>query len=168
MGSDDLFRKRKARKNAELERQKKERSQIKRYLIVCEGTKTEPFYLKDLTDDLGIRPSSVRIAQNDGPSPDRVVAHGMTLYEEDAKTGDSFDQVFCVFDRDKHSTYADAVQRVRDCAAAGKPFHAVTSVPCFEYWLLLHFGYTDHPFDAAGRKSACDNLIAVLRTKPGF
>lgn len=168
MGYDDLFRKRKARKNAELERQKNERSQIERYLIVCEGTKTEPFYLKELADDLGIRPSSLRIAPNDGSSPDRVVAHGIALYEADAKSGDSFDQVFFVFDRDKHSTYAAAVQRVMDCAAVGRPFKAVTSVPCFEYWLLLHFGYTDQPFDTAGRKSACDNLISVLRTKPGF
>lgn len=168
MGSDDLFRKRKARKSAELERQKKERSQIERYLIVCEGTKTEPFYLQDLADDLGIRPSSLKIAPNDGASPDRVVAHGITLYEEDKKSGDSFDQVFFVFDRDKHSTYAAAVQRVKDCAAVNRPFKAVTSVPCFEYWLLLHFGYTDKPFGVSGRKSACDNLISVLRTKPGF
>ncbi|MDP2417121.1 MAG: RloB family protein, partial [Hydrogenophaga sp.] len=55
-----------------------------------------------------------------------------------------------------------------DCKAAGKPFHAVTSIPCFEYWLLLHFGFTDQPFDAAGKKSAADRLIAELRTKRGF
>jgi len=168
MGSDDLFHKRKARKNAEIERQKMERSQIERYLVVCEGTKTEPYYLQDLAADLGIRPSSLRIAPNDGASPDRVVEHGIALYDEDKKSGDSFDQVFFVFDRDKHPTYAATVQRVKDCVAAGHPFKAVTSVPCFEYWLLLHFGYTDQPFDASGRKSVCDNVISMLRTKPGF
>ena len=66
MGSENLFHKRKARKNAELNRQKKERLQIARYLIVCEGTKTEPYYLKDLADGLDIRPSSIKIAPNDG------------------------------------------------------------------------------------------------------
>ena len=168
MGSDDLFRKRKARKNAALERQKTQRAQIKRYLVVCEGTKTEPFYLRELAADFGIRPSSLKIAPNDGSSPDRVVANGMTLYEEDARTGDNFDQVFFVFDRDKHASYAAAIQQLKDCKAVGKPFNAVTSIPCFEYWLLLHFGFTDQPFDAAGKKSACDSLIAVLRTQPGF
>lgn len=168
MGSDDLFRRRKARKAAELKRQKKDRARTKRFLIVCEGTKTEPYYLKDLADDLGIRPSSVKIAPNDGSSPDRVVAHGIKLYEDDAKSGDSFDQVFFVFDKDQHSTYDAAVQQVNDCAATGHPFNAITSVPCFEYWLLLHFGYMAQPFNSSGQKSACDNLISILRKKPGF
>jgi RloB-like protein len=168
MGSEDRFHKRKARKNAELGRQKKERAQLERYLIVCEGTKTEPFYLRYLAEDLGILPSVLKIAQNNGSSPDRVVAHGIKLYNDDAKSGDSFDQVFFVFDRDTHSTYDAAVQRVKDCADTDKPFKAITSVPCFEYWLLLHFGYTDKSFKAVGQKSACDDLISVLRTKPGF
>ena len=168
MGSDELFRKRRARKNAELNRQKKERLQTARYLIVCEGTKTEPYYLKDLAEGLDIRPSSIKIAPNDGGSPDRVVAHGINLYDDEAKSGDSFDRVFFVFDRDKHTTYDAAVKRVKDCAANNQPFKAITSVPCFEYWLLLHFGYTDQPFNEAGQRSACDKLISVLRTKPGF
>ncbi len=33
----------------------------------------------------------------------------------------------------------------------------------FEYWLLLHFEFTTHPFIAAGVKSSCDNLIDRLR-----
>ena len=37
MGSDDLFHKRKARSNAALQRQQKQRAQNIRYLIVCEG-----------------------------------------------------------------------------------------------------------------------------------
>ncbi|MDO9568878.1 MAG: RloB family protein [Hydrogenophaga sp.] len=168
MGSDNLFHKRKARKAAELARGAATRAQSPRVLIVCEGEKTEPLYLNDLKADLRIRPAAVKIAPHDGSSPDRVVAHGHALYEEDARQGDSFDAVYFVFDRDKHPTYAAALQALNDCKAAGKPFHAVTSIPCFEYWLLLHFGFTDQPFDAAGKKSAADRLIAELRTKPGF
>ena len=44
MGHDDLFKKRKARKNIDLQRERHKRAQNKRYLIVCEGTKTEPYY----------------------------------------------------------------------------------------------------------------------------
>ena len=95
MGSEDLFHKRKARAGAELQRRKLERKRNKRYLIVCEGTKTEPNYLQELLDDLRIRPQVVRIARNDGVSPDRVVAHSLALYEEDALTGDSFDKGIC-------------------------------------------------------------------------
>lgn len=168
MGSDDLFHKRKARAGAELQRQKRERARSKRYLIVCEGTKTEPHYLRELLDDLGIRPHAVRIAPNDGVSPDRVVAHALALYEEDAVAGDAFDQVYCVFDRDKHTTFDAAVQRTQALSADGKPFVAITSTPCFEIWLLLHFGYSDQPFHAAGKKSVGDQVVAALKTKPGF
>ncbi len=166
MGSEDLFHKRKARKTAELQRQKHERARNKRYLIVCEGTKTEPQYLSELLKDLGIRPHVVRIAPNDGVSPDRVVAHAETLYDEDAVKGDAFDAVYCVFDRDKHTTFDAAVQRTKDLSAAQKPFVAITSNPCFEVWLLLHFGYSDMPFHAAGKKSAGDQVVAELKPNP--
>ncbi len=168
MGSEDLFRRRKARDAATLQRQKRERARTKRYLIVCEGTKTEPQYLRELRDDLGIRPQLVRIAPNDGVSPDRVVAHAVALYAEDAAAGDAFDKVYCVFDRDRHSTFDEAVQRAKDLSAEGKPFVAITSNPCFEVWLLLHFGYTDQPFHPAGKKSVGDQVVAALKTKPGF
>jgi len=46
MGSDDLFRKRKAA----LERKVREREQ-RRILIVCEGEKTEPNYFKSFPEN---------------------------------------------------------------------------------------------------------------------
>lgn len=168
MGSEDLFRKRKERVGADLQRQKGDRAQNKRYLIVCEGTKTEPHYLRELLVDLHIRSQMVRIAPNDGVSPDRVVAHAAELYKDDATGGDAYDTVYCVFDRDKHTTFDAAVQRTKDLSAAGQPFLAITSTPCFEFWLLLHFSYTDQPFHAVGRKSVGDQVVSALKAKPGF
>ena len=168
MGSEDLFHKRKARAGAALHRQKRERARNKRYLIVCEGTKTEPHYFRDMLDDLGIRPQVVRIAPNNGGSPDRVVAHAVALYENDATTGDAFDTVYCVFDRDRHTTFDAAVQRTKDLSATGQPYVTITSTPCFEVWLLLHFGYSDQPFHPGGKKSVGDQVVSALKTKPGF
>jgi phosphoglycolate phosphatase-like HAD superfamily hydrolase len=168
MGSEDLFHKRKARASDALQRQRHERALNKRYLIVCEGTKTEPHYFAELLEDLCIRPQVVRIAPNDGVSPDRVVAHALCLYDEDAAGGDAYDAVYCVFDRDRHTTFDDAVQRTKDLNDAGKPLIAITSNPCFEVWLLLHFGYSAQPFHAAGKKSVGDQVVAALKTKPDF
>lgn len=167
MGSDNLFNKRKAR-GAKLKRENHKRVQNKRYLIVCEGTKTEPQYLYDLIVDLHINNQIVRIAQNDGPSPDRVVEHALALYDDDERGGDAYDRVYCIFDRDSHPTYNAAVQRTKDLSRSGKPLVAIASTPCFEIWLLLHFGYTDQPFYAAGKKSVGDQVEATLKTKPGF
>lgn len=168
MGHDDLFHKRKARTGAELQRQKGDRARSTRYLIVCEGTKTEPHYFRELLDDLTIRGQLVRIAPNDGVSPDRVVAHALALYDDDAGSGDAYDAVYCVFDRDRHTTFDAAVQRTEALSAAGKPLVAITSTPCFEIWLLLHFGYTDQPFHPAGKKSVGDQVVAVLKAQKGF
>lgn len=168
MGSEDQFHKRKARSTAKLQRQIHERERNKRYLIVCEGTNTEPHYLRELLNDLGIRPQAVRVAPNNGVTPDRVVEHALKLYDEDASAGDAFDTVYCVFDRDKHTTFDAAVQRTKDLAKAGKNFVAITSIPCFEVWLLLHFDYSARSFHAAGKKSVCDQVVATLKAKPGF
>ena len=81
MGHDDLFKKRKARKNIDLQRERHKRAQNKRYLIVCEGTKTEPYYFQSLLEDIGIRLPTVRVAKNEGSSPDRIVTHALDLYE---------------------------------------------------------------------------------------
>ena len=168
MGSDDLFHKRNARSVEALQRKKRERARYKRYLIVCEGTKTEPYYLRELLDDLHIRPQMIRVAPNDGCSPNRIVEHALSLYDEDAVSGDAFDQVYCVFDRDRHTTFNDALQRTKDLTSAGKPFVAITSNPCFEVWFLLHFQYSDQPFHSAGKKSVGDQVVSVLKSMPGF
>lgn len=168
MGAEDLFHKRKQRASKALKRQTHQRARNKRYLIVCEGTETEPKYFAELLEDLGIRSQVVRIAPNEGVSPDRVVGHALLLYDEDATGGDAYDAVYCVFDRDKHTTFDAAVQHTKDLSAKGKPLIAITSTPCFEFWLLLHFGYSDGPFHAAGKKSVGDQVVSALKTKPGF
>ncbi|MBC3875518.1 RloB family protein [Undibacterium flavidum] len=170
MGSEDNFHKRKARSTSDLKRVKAFRKQNKRILIICEGSKTEFNYFRDLRTDLGIDPKQVNIPKNDGNTPDRILDHALALYDEDALSGDAYDKVYCVFDRDTHSTFDESVQRIESLKSGRKPkpFEAITSTPCFEFWLLLHFGYTDAAFHQAGKKSVGDNAVAALKKKPGF
>jgi len=170
MGSDDIFKRRKAQTAATFERQKKSRSKGPRFLIVCEGAKTEPYYFEEFCQLHQLRTPRVRIAPNNcGSSPDRVVRHAEQLFDEDAQMGaDPYDKVFCVFDRDNHSTFKAALDRIKKLQHDGKPLIAITSHPCFEYWLLLHFTYTRMPFHARGRQSIADNVIKELRKQPGM
>jgi hypothetical protein len=170
MGSDEIFKRRKAQKAVELERQRRDRAQGPRYLIVCEGMKTEPYYFEEFCQGHQLRTPRVRIAPGEvGSSPDCVVAYAEKLFDEDAKLGpDRYDQVFCVIDRDKHPTFKPAIEHIENLKAAGKPFVAIPSYPCFEFWLLLHFTYTRQSFHAAGKRSICDNVIRELRKQPGF
>jgi len=69
MGTDDIFRKQRERKTADLERLHKDRTRRPRFLIVCEGKKTEPYYSQDFCEFHQLRTPRVRIApRGDGSS----------------------------------------------------------------------------------------------------
>lgn len=169
MGSDDLFKKRRAQSARDIERKRRHRRIGERVLIVCEGEKTEPFYFRELCQDFRLATLSVRVAGSDGSSPSRVVDYADMLFKEDAESGqDRFDHVYCVFDRDDHSTFDQALRRVDQLKSRGEPFVAIVSYPCFEYWFLSHFVYTRRLFHTSARRSVCGAVIAELRRQPGF
>ena len=75
------------------------------------------------------------------------------------------DRVFSVFDRDGHHNFAAAVMRVSNHARGQDgTWQAITSIPCFEIWLCLHFAYSTAPIVAIGQNSAGDNTVKYLRT----
>ena len=164
MGTDNLHHKRKAKQGSDLARKKAKRASYAKVLIVCEGEKTEPNYFNVLRNHLALNNANVVVTGECGSSPLSIVEYAMQRYRDEQHAGDPFDKVFCVFDRDAHDTYQQALDKI----AAAKPkdtFVTITSVPCFEYWLLLHFDYTAAPFHAAGKKSAGDRVVDELRKK---
>ncbi|HEX03856.1 MAG TPA: RloB domain-containing protein [Bacteroidetes bacterium] len=168
MGSDDLHHKRKARRAKDLARRKSSRAPYDRVLIVCEGGKTEPNYLRELIDCLKLSSANVEVDGDSGSSPIGVVEHAKRRYRVESDEGDEFDRVFCVFDRDTHTTYTAAMNASERFRPSGV-FQTIPSVPCFEYWLLLHFVYSTQPYDSAGGRSACDRVIGELRNyMPGY
>ena len=144
MGSDDLHHKRKARAAADLARRKSKRAPYDRVLIVCEGSKTEPNYLQELIDHLELNSANIAIDGSSDSSPISVVRYAKRRYTEEKHYNDSFDRVFCVFDKDTHTTYQQALMEVVEFRRP-KVFQAIQSVPCFEYWLLLHFEFSTSP-----------------------
>jgi hypothetical protein len=62
MGTDNIFHKRKAKAADAHRRKKATQALYERVLIVCEGEKTEPYYLKGLRKSLGLNPANVVIA----------------------------------------------------------------------------------------------------------
>lgn len=161
MSSDQLFHKRKARTSDLLKRKKAKRSPYDMVLIVCEGEKTEPNYFRALVDDLRLNTANIVIAPNvTGSSPRTIVDVALEEYRKDKE----YDRVYCVFDKDRHTTYDNALDKIqRARLGKGHLILATTSVPCFEFWLLLHFTYTTKPFDTSPG-SICANVIADLRT----
>jgi hypothetical protein len=111
-----------------------------RILVVCEGKKTEPGYLKQFQHH--VRNPRVHIEAL-GPAgvPLTVV---QTAIEQRARADDEarrqrdvnlrWDQVWAVFDMDDHPNVAAAKQ-----LALQQGIALAVSNPCFELWAFLHF-----------------------------
>ena len=162
MGTDNLFHKRKAKGNRDLERNKARRAPYAKVLVVCEGSKTEPIYFAELKDYYKINSANITIDGSGGSSPVSVVKYARELYAREKTRGDPYDRVYCVFDKDTHAGYQAALDEIAAIKRPHNIFFSINSVPCFEYWLLLHYTYTTAPFNAAGTTSACERLISRL------
>jgi len=152
----------KLRDSASLRRkpgQKKPRSIT---LIVCEG-ETEQEYFEAARIKYGLTTAEIILADNTiGPAPISVVE----CAEDKCAERGGYDQIFCVFDRDGHESFDRARERIKTLADRKKkplPIHEAISIPCFEYWVLLHHERTDAPF------IRCDSVIERLRIHiPGY
>jgi hypothetical protein len=123
-----------ARKSGE--RRTDDREVLQRFLIICEGEKTEPNYFD------GYRvPQLVVDAVGTGYNTLSLVDEAIRLKgEKEAEArrrGRSpYDQIWCVFDRD--SFPADSFNSaIRKAEAAG--FQVAYTNEAFELWYLLHF-----------------------------
>jgi hypothetical protein len=127
-------------------------------LIVCEGAKTEPKYFRSLCRAKRLSPVEVEIIEGDscGSAPMSVVEYALRLRRErkrDVRRGATgkleYDEVWCVFDQENPRAGCSAFYEAVD-KATGNSLKLAVSTPAFEYWLLLHFVYTDRPFRNAG------------------
>jgi hypothetical protein len=132
-------------------------------LIVCEGEKTEPEYFRGLRRACQLSSANVRIVPSHyGNDPVSLVRFAIDKYREDKGL---YSRMYCVFDRNGHAGYQDALDLVANAplGKTGKLF-ATTSIPCFEVWVLLHFHYSTAAFTPVGAKSGCDRVIDAIKT----
>lgn len=109
------------------------RQQLPTILIVCDGHNTEPSYFNQF------RLASARvIAVGEGNNTISTVQQAIQLSRQQ-----TYDQVWCVFDRDSFpaNNFNSAVAR-----AEAYGLQVAYSNQAFEYWLLLHFeNHNGHP-----------------------
>jgi len=178
MGSDDLHKQnnskkqlKRARKKTRHQRNPPKKEAYDRVLIVCEGEKTEPFYIRALCRNLKLSSTRVEVKGDEcGSSPTSVINYAIEYYRKDP----SFEKIFCVIDKDTHSDYDRAINDARQAKLKRNNekkipgLKVITSIPCFEYWILLHFKYTDKPFHSSENKSICDQVGEELKEHMSF
>ncbi len=114
------------------------RDLVQRFLIVCEGVKTEKLYFEAFKVPKDVR--SIQVVGT-GRNTVSVVQEAIKL-----KNGQDYDQVWCVFDVEEYAPEA-VHQAIRLAKKNG--IHVACSNQAFELWYLLHFSYfntaTDRP-----------------------
>lgn len=184
MGTDDLFKKRR------IERKKRSHDfripKANSYLIVTEGTKTEPLYFnglkKRILESIGGTVDVVEIPQIDihggGRSTEKIVEI-TEEYVSSAKV--IYQNIWLIFDKDDFLDFDSAID-----LAKSKGYSVGWSNQSFEYWLFLHFEYSDsdlhrsqwneklselfikNNLSTSGYKKNLDNLYELLESIDGI
>ncbi len=125
----------------------------RRILIVCEGKKTEPYYLEEIRILMRLPTATIHVSHEDVTAPRQIVDAAERLFEQgENRFGKALlkpravDVVVAVFDRDQHDSYHDALKRMQQLDGMKRKnddgevarWLAIPSNSCFELWLLLH------------------------------
>lgn len=158
---EEIAKLKRERKKAKAAKKRKEdvRERLVRFLIVCEGTKTEPHYFEALIKN---HISTVREVTIEGEGMATVALVDETLEikkDLERKNAMTFDRVWVVFDKDDFGDFNDAIKRAR-----GLGFHSAWTNEAFELWYYLHFEYLD---TAISREEYIDKLQEAFRKRMG-
>ena len=143
-----------------LRRHKAELDPKRRFTIYCEGKNTEPQYFEAIRriyrDSLLVIHSAVGVPKTIAERavgdlkqrrPARERRRGKSQFA-------ARDEVWVVFDRDKHPGFEDAIRRCQQNGIRVGP-----SNPCFELWLVLH----DQDHNAPVRPDQIQSILSQLQ-----
>lgn len=141
MGSDDLFKKK--RKDRRQRQHEYRKPKANSFLIVTEGKRTEPFYFKGMEKQIkekiggviDVIEAPVIDIHGEGCSTRKLIEVTEQLVKE-AKI--IYQNIWVVFDKDDFEDFDEAIKNGID-----KGYKIAWSNQAFEYWLYLHFSYSD-------------------------
>ena len=136
------------------------REKIVRFLIVCEGERTEPNYFKELVKDKFSEVRSEEII-GEGRSTCALVRKTEEIRNKlEQQRQLRFDRIWVVFDKDDFPDFNEAIELARS-----KGYLSAWTNEAFELWYLLHFVYFD---SAISRNDYISKLEAEIRKYPNY
>jgi len=128
------------------------RNLYQRFLIICEGTKTEPQYFSHFKHT-GVRIEIIGTGRNTESLVDEAVKR---------KKDGEFDQVWCVFDKDDfpEDQFENAIKQ-----AEKKGLKVAYSNQSFELWYVLHFEYLHTSIDRKYYLEKIEHYLNIKYTK---
>ncbi|MBE5860252.1 MAG: RloB domain-containing protein [Butyrivibrio sp.] len=141
MGSDDIFKKRRADRKKRTHDFKTPKANS--FLIITEGEKTEPYYFdglkKQILEQIGGTVDIIEVPEIDicgqGSSTGRLIE----ITEECVnKAKIIYQNIWVIFDKDDFPDFDSAI-----ATGKSKGYSIGWSNQSFEYWIYLHFSYSD-------------------------
>lgn len=139
-------------------REKRKKKSIgKRGLILCEG-ETEENYFKGLISQNEYKRKfqaiEVNIFKPKDHSPVGLVNEAKKLINKAKRERNTYSFIWVIFDKDGHVRIPDAFEIAR---SNNPVINIAFTVPCFEFFVLLHFEKTTKPF------VKCDKVISQIK-----
>ncbi|MFA6413057.1 MAG: RloB family protein [Syntrophales bacterium] len=127
-----------------------------RILIVCEGKKTEPNYFRNFPVNIDLVNLDV---EGTGANTTSLVQYAIDLKKDAMDRGKTYNQTWCVFDRDSFpaGNFNNAFK-----LAKNNYIKIAYSNQCFELWYLLHYNFYDASID---RKAYARKLTILMGKK---
>lgn len=160
MGCDDLFKKqREGRKERKFEYEKPKANS---YLIVTEGKRTEPLYfsgmvahiLKKMGGNINVYELPQFDINGEGCSTNKLIEKTDELV---SKSKIFYEHIWVVFDKDDFQDFNESILN-----AERKGYKVAWSNQSFEYWIYLHFHYSD---SALHRDDWYDKLSEIFSNR---
>ena len=126
-------------------------------LVLCEDAKSCLDYLKDAAKHYRATLNVLHCGHTD--------PLGIVNKAKAAINSQNYEQVFCVIDRDSHENFELACKLPKKHQ---EKITLITSFPCYEFWLYLHFKKDRSPIGpgVVGGKSPGDRMLKKLKKYP--
>ena len=154
--------KRSRRSTPKLKRKNPRLEPKRRFILFCEGEKTEIEYFEAIRRICSS--TLIAVETHGGVGVPYTIAEkaiekakSLGLTPKSRRKKDSYeerDEVWAVFDRDEHHRFNEAVMKCEQ-----QKVGVARSNPCFEFWLILHEQDYNRPED----RHAMQKLLAQLR-----
>ena len=133
---------------------------LRRFLIVCEGEKTEPNYFRKFPENPEVY-DRIDI-HGTGYNTVSLVKEAIRLKSEAQTRKEPYIEVWCVFDKDDFS-----IEQFQSAITlAGKnQIRCAYSIEAFELWYLLHYNFYDAALSRDQYKEKLTDLLGKVYSK---
>lgn len=122
-------------------RNKNDRQRKSFVIIGCEGkNKTEKNYFKNFKS----KKCNIKFAKGNSTDPKGIVQDIVNYINSEIEIEEN-DKIYAVFDTDVRQNKQQQIEEAKKIAETNG-IEIITTIPTFELWFLLHFGYTTKAF----------------------